>query len=302
MTTPNPDERTDADAARARLVRGSGLTERRLVLADVPTAVLEAGDGPPVVLLHGAGELFGVWLRVVDALVHTHRVVVTELPGHGGSGLPPTDLDGEAVIEWMDDLVGTTCEAPPTVVGHLLGGAIALQHAVARPDSVRALALVDTLGLARYVPKASFGIPLARFVLHPTARSRDRLFAQCFVSFDDVAAGFGDRWEDLLACALAGARSPTQQAAMKALLPAFAMRPVPVADRDALSTPTVLVHGRHDRQVPLRVARAASASHGWPLRVIEGAADDPAAERPDELLDALMDLLGLAAQTGEGVA
>ena len=59
------------------------VTERRLQLAGVSTAVLEGGDGPPVVLLHGPGEYAAHWMRVIPDLVTTHRVVAPDLPGHG---------------------------------------------------------------------------------------------------------------------------------------------------------------------------------------------------------------------------
>ena len=59
------------------------VTERRLEFAGISTAVLEGGDGPPVVLLHGPGEYAAKWMRVIPDLVTTHRVVAPDLPGHG---------------------------------------------------------------------------------------------------------------------------------------------------------------------------------------------------------------------------
>ena len=51
------------------------VTERRLQLAGVSSAVLEGGDGPPVLLLHGPGEFAALWGRVIPDLVRTHRVI-----------------------------------------------------------------------------------------------------------------------------------------------------------------------------------------------------------------------------------
>src|SRR5262245_1583402 len=75
---------TEADA-RERLIAWMPVTERRLDLAGVSTAVLEGGAGPPVVLLHGPFANAGHWLRVVPGLAASHRVVVPDLPGHGTS-------------------------------------------------------------------------------------------------------------------------------------------------------------------------------------------------------------------------
>jgi pimeloyl-ACP methyl ester carboxylesterase len=65
--------RAVGDDARQRVLAGAPVIERRLDLAGVSTAVLEGGDGPPVVLLHGQGGWSGVWLPVIADLVRTHR-------------------------------------------------------------------------------------------------------------------------------------------------------------------------------------------------------------------------------------
>ena len=71
--------------ARQKLLEGIPVTERRLELAGVSTAVLEGGDGPPFVLLHGPGEFAAKWMRVIPDLVTTHRVVAPARPAHGAS-------------------------------------------------------------------------------------------------------------------------------------------------------------------------------------------------------------------------
>ena len=71
--------------ARERLLAGIPVTERRLTLAGISTAVLEGGDGPPIVLLHGPGEFAAKWMRVIPDLVKSHRVVAPDLPGHGAT-------------------------------------------------------------------------------------------------------------------------------------------------------------------------------------------------------------------------
>ena len=77
------------DDARERLLAGLPVTERRLQLAEVSTAVLEGGAGPPIVLLHGPGAYGAAWLRVIPDLVTTHRVIAPDLPGQGATRQPP---------------------------------------------------------------------------------------------------------------------------------------------------------------------------------------------------------------------
>jgi pimeloyl-ACP methyl ester carboxylesterase len=68
--------------ARQRLIDAMPVTERRIELGGIPTAVLEGGAGPPVVLLHGPGEFAAKWFTVIPDLIATHRVIAPDLPGH----------------------------------------------------------------------------------------------------------------------------------------------------------------------------------------------------------------------------
>ncbi len=295
------DTTTDPDptVVRERLVAASGLTDRRRDLAGIDTAVLEGGEGPPLVLLHGQGEFGPVWIRVLRQLAVTHRLIVPDLPGHGASGVGAEPLDAPAMVRWLDELIDQTCGTSldpraerPIVAGHLLGGAVAARHAVAHKDRLAHLVLVDTLGLAWFRPKLRFALPMVAFLARPTAASRDRLFDQCFADRDALAAAAADHWDDLMSYALAGARDPKLQTAMKTMMPKVGLPPISPEDLAAISVPTTLVHGRDDLQVPLAVAQAASARYGWPLYVIEEVRDDPAAERPAAFVAALAEALG----------
>jgi pimeloyl-ACP methyl ester carboxylesterase len=276
-----------ASEIRAGLVASAPLSERREQLAGVSTALLEGGHGPPLVLLHGPGEFWGVWLNVVGDLVDSHRVVVVDLPGHGDSLRIEGKLDADRVMAWVEELIDATCDAPPVLVGHLLGGAIAARYAVGNSDRLSHLVLVDPMGLTWYRPSPRFAIPMVRFMAKPTPETRDRFFHECFVDFDQVGERFGDVWDDVRDYALDRARTSENKAAMKALMAHIGVPAIPSDDLAAITVPTTLIHGRHDLQVSLRVAQRASQRYGWPLHVIDGARDDPAAEQPQAFLEAV---------------
>jgi pimeloyl-ACP methyl ester carboxylesterase len=271
---------------RKRVLADLPLTEHRRDLAGVSTAVLEGGTGAPIVLLHGQGEFAAVWTRVIPELVSTNRVVAPDLPGHGASecGAPP---DAETVLAWLEALIDCTCDEPTMLVGHLLGGAIAARYAARRPGRLAHLVLVDTLGLARYRPAPRFALPMVRFIVRPTERSRDRMIDGCFVDMAGVGEQMGEQWDLLMAYALDRARTRSVQAAVRRLMPRLGVPAIPSIDLERIEVPTTLIHGRHDLQVRLRVAEAAAARYGWPLHVIEGARDDAAFEQPEAFLDAL---------------
>ncbi|HUG29615.1 MAG TPA: alpha/beta hydrolase [Candidatus Limnocylindria bacterium] len=277
---------------RERLLAGMPVGERRLELAGIPTAVLEGGEGPPVVLLHGPGEFALTWLRVIPELVKTHRVIAPDLPGHGASLVGSGPLDADRALAWLGELVEQTCPSPPALAGHLLAGAMGARFAGTHRDRLSRLVLVDTFGLRRLRPRPLFALTLVGFLARPTDASRDRFFRQCFVDLDGLREQLDSRWEPLMAYGLEGARSPHQKVALRGLMPQFGLRAIPAADLARISIPTTLIWGRHDRQTPLGVAEAASARYGWPLHVIENAADDPAFEQPEAFLGALRAALG----------
>ncbi len=72
----------------------------------------------------------------------------------------------------------------------------------------------------------------------------------------------------------------------------FGMVAIPPEELERITVPTSLIWGRHDLATQLPIAEAASARYGWPLKVIENAADDPPIEQPEAFLAALRIALG----------
>lgn len=281
----------DAADVRRRLVDPLPVTERQLSVAGVETALLEGGEGPPVVLLHGPGESAVWWLRVIPDLVTTHRVVAPDLPGHGASGVPDGRLDRAGTLRWVRALISRTCQEPPALVGHMLGGAVAALFAVADADRLRSLVLVDSFGLAPFRPRLAFAVALLRFQIRPTERSHEGLHRHCWVDLDGVRDGLGDRWEPFVAYYLDQARNPTSRTALRQLLLSVGFRAIPEEDLASITVPTTLIWGRHDPVVRLHVAEAVAARCGWPLHVIQEAGDDLAVEQPAAFLEALRNAL-----------
>lgn len=275
------------EGPRAQLLARLPVTERLVDVGGVPTAVLEGGAGPPIVLLHGPGESALWWMRVIPDLVTTHHVVAPDLPAHGASGAGEGRLDADRVLSWLDELIERTCPSPPALVGHLLGGAVAARFAVGREHRIRQLVLVDAMGLRWFRPSLRFALSLIRFLARPTQRTYDRFLPHCMFDPDDLREGMGEGWGPFLAYSLDRARAPETKAGLRTLMLKVGVRAIPREDLAGISVPTTLIWGRHDRAIPLRIARDATARYGWPLHVIEEARDDPKLERPEEFLHAL---------------
>ncbi|WP_205676813.1 alpha/beta fold hydrolase [Arthrobacter crystallopoietes] len=273
---------------RERVLAAIPLVEKIRTLNGVSTAVLEGGDGPPIVLLHSAGEFAAVWIRVIPELMKTHHLVIPDLPGQGASeivdGIP---LDAEGVLAWLGELIEQTCDSAPTLVGHTVGGALAARYVANHGHRIANLVLVDTVGLGWYRPSPSFAIPMMGFMARPTAKSRDRFFSKCFLDGEQIRRQTGDSWEPLMDYALDRVRTASVQASARRQIATLGVRPIPPEDLARIDVPTTLIHGRHDLQVRLKTAEEAAARYGWALHVIEDCRDDPAFEQPTAFIDAM---------------
>ena len=288
--------------ARARLLSAMPVTERQLDLAGIRTAVLEGGDGPPVVLLHGPGEYAAKWIRVVPKLVKSWRVIVPDLPGHGESKVPGGRIETDRVLEWLKALIAQTCAAPPALVGQILGGAIAARFAISDGRRLDRLVLVDALGLAPFRPAPEFGHALTDFLAAPGGETHDGLWRYCAFDLDRLRDRMGDDWNRIRNYNLDRALAATLHATQQSLMEQFGVPAIPEAELSRIVLPTTLIWGRHDLATSLSVAQAASKRFRWPLHVIEDAGDDPPIEQPEAFLNALDRALGSldAADDGEG--
>jgi pimeloyl-ACP methyl ester carboxylesterase len=285
------NRRADGDDARRRFLAGAPVAERRLNLAGVSTALLEAGAGPPLVLLHGQGGWSGMWLPFIPELATSHRVVAPDLPGLGASEVDDSPPDGARVLAWLDELVERTCPAPPALVGVSLGASIAARFAIAHPDRLARLVLVDAGSLDRFRPAPGVALALVRFIARPSERTQAGFLRQVAVDPDRVRALTGERWEAFQAYHLNRARTRSVRAANRRLLRELGTKPIPPQELAGITVPTSLIWGRHDRVMRLRIAEAASARYGWPLHVIEDAGHF-SIEQPQAFREALGAALG----------
>ena len=111
-----------------------------------------AGTGPTVVLIHGITSSSAVWIGLMEDLVDAgYSVIAPDLFGHGASAKPKGDYSLGAYASGVRDLLGMLGYESGTVVGHSLGGGIALQLAYQFPEYVERLVLISSGGLGREV-------------------------------------------------------------------------------------------------------------------------------------------------------
>ena len=110
-------------------------------------AFRQLGAGPVVVLVHGLAGTMETWDRVIEDLSSSCTVVAMDLPGHGRSAAPAGDYSLEAYASCVRDLLDALGHRAATVVGHSLGGGVAMQFAHDYPERCERLVLVSSGGL-----------------------------------------------------------------------------------------------------------------------------------------------------------
>ena len=268
------------------------LEERALVVGDLRLRYAVGGSGDAVVLVHGLGGAASNWIELLPELLERYRVLVLDLPGHGGSGA----LRRGAGMSDFADAVASVIEhegaAPALVFGHSFGGQATLRLAHRRPDLVRGLLLAAPSGIrtgARVVQAlvlVSSAVRPARFVAPFRHRFSERLwyrralFRPWFVS-DPLALspratlGFLD-----------GAPAHTDMGtASRAML-----ADDPRRDLEHVSCPVVVLWGARDAQLPLDDAFEYARRLHAKLRVVADCGHLVIGERPHACLDALEEL------------
>jgi pimeloyl-ACP methyl ester carboxylesterase len=234
-----------------------------------------AGEGPPLVLLHGAYEDSRIWRRQLEGLSRDFTVIAWDAPGCGRSDDPPPDFSGRDLGDALAGFLRAVAPRKPHVLGLSWGSGVALELYRNHPNMAASLLLVSAYaGWAGSLPQEEV----------------ERRYAQVLAELDQPPEQFIPVWMPTLFTARADRAVVEEASAIMADFHPDGMRAMLSASghadyRDVLPTitvPTLLLYGEEDVRSPLAVAREMHRQiPGAQLVVIPDVGHMVAAETPE---------------------
>ena len=277
---------TDAKSA-------AGLEERRADVGGVSLRYFVGGEGPPLVLVHGLAGAASNWVELAPLLVRRHRLLIPELPGHGGSEPLPSAPTLDPYADCIVELARLEGIGPSAFVGHSLGGAVSLRAAERHPGDVTGLVLLAAAGISSATKTFEGSFTLAmlgwpgravaplRTLIAGAPWSRWIVFGHWQV--DDPPALSAAATEGFLSGPALHTDVKQAAYALQAEDERFGL--------DGVRCPCLCVWGANDRMVPLRDGFDYARRLGAPLRVIAGCGHLLIGERPGACADAIESFL-----------
>ncbi len=263
-------------------------------------AYLDEGplSGEVLLLLHGMAGSSQTWRSVIGPLSRRYRVIAPDLLGHGDSAKPRSDYSLGAFAVLLRDLLDELGITRTTVVGHSLGGGIAMQFSYQHPDYAERLILIGSGGLGPDVGLTLrlLAAPGAELVMPVIAPRRVLAAGERVRSWLRNVGVESPRGEEIWRSYRTFADAPTREAFLRTLRSVVDYRGQAVSALNRLSTksdmPVMAIWGDRDAVIPVEHAYAArQARPDIRLEVLPGVGHFPHVERPHEVAGLIEDFV-----------
>jgi pimeloyl-ACP methyl ester carboxylesterase len=231
--------------------------QRWVTVADRPVNVIELGEGPPIVFVHGLSGSWPNWLEQLPVFARDHRVIAMDLPGFGHSPMPSEGITISLYARILESLLETLGVSAATVVGNSMGGFVSAELAIAFPQRVERMVLISAAGLSTYrhhgveriEPYLRRVAPMIAAYTGFTATRSDWIARRS--GLRNLSLGFVTRHPSrlpapLVAEQIRGAGKPGFMQALRANID------YPIRERlPEIACPTLIVWGEQDQVIPV---------------------------------------------------
>ncbi len=261
-------------------------------------AYRDEGSGEVLLLIHGMAGSSDAWRELIPRLAKSYRVVAPDLLGHGQSTKPRGDYSLGAFAVWLRDLLDELGVARATIVGHSLGGGVAMQFIYQHPDYCERVILISSGGLGPDVgwilrllsaPGAEFVLPI--IAPTPVLKVGNKI-GSWFTSSGMRAPRASEIWRAYSSFA----DRPTRDAFLRTLRSVVDYRGQAVSALNRLHVrselPTLAIWGEDDEIIPVEHGHAAQAARpgSW-LEVLPGVGHFAHVEAPTEVAEIIDDFM-----------
>ncbi|WP_396925732.1 alpha/beta fold hydrolase [Mycolicibacterium sp.] len=267
-------------------------------------AYLDEGQGEVILLLHGMAGSSQTWRSVVRPLSRKYRVIAPDLLGHGHSAKPRSDYSLGAFAVWLRDLLDELGVTRATIVGHSLGGGVAMQFLYQHPDYCHRLILVNSGGLGPDVgwTLRLLSAPGAELIMPIIAPPPVLALGEKVRSWFGKAGITSPRGAEIWNAYSSFSDAATRSAFLRTLRSVVDYRGQAVSALNRLHVkadmPIMAIWGDSDAIIP--VEHAYSAHEARPdvrLEVLTGVGHFPQVERPTEVVELIDDFITSTAGT-----
>jgi pimeloyl-ACP methyl ester carboxylesterase len=270
-----------------------GFEERTAVVKGARLRYFVGGAGPPLILVHGLGGSSLNWTELAPLLAARRRVLAPDLPGHGRSAPLPAAPTLNPYADAVAALAEREGMLPAPVVGHSMGGVVALRLAIRWPDAVTAVVLASVAGISTAGRRAeiAFGIVTAMRPARVAAAFRGAIARSRLLR----TATFG-YWEASDPAALSPRAvhglltGPSTHADVDSAGWAL-IRDDPRTDLARVRCPCLVLWGARDRLIPVEDGIEYARRLRAPLRLVPDCGHLVIVERPDASRDAIESFL-----------
>jgi pyruvate dehydrogenase E2 component (dihydrolipoamide acetyltransferase) len=262
------------ESAEAEADEGDAPALQEITVGDHRLRHLELGngEGPPVVFIHGFGADLNTWMFNQPALAERHRTFALDLPGHGGSTKTLQDASTRMFTRDLDLFLGALGVNRVHIVGHSMGGAIALALADWQPERVASLTLIASAGLGSEINAVFIG----GFVKMERRRDAQQALRLLVHDPDSVSRAMV---EDVLRYKrLDGATAALNQIAAEWFPNGRQRESFQLAQ---MTIPVQIIWGREDQIIPVTHAEALQGR--VPVHILDNAGHLPHMERAAEV-------------------